>query len=191
MPETPEDFHARAAGALRMPSLEAWDTFPFEGDLRPRSLRAPLDAELIRDGAGGVGCSTCEAPDDAYLWSNDRWRVRALEEPGGLPVILFLESRDHVSNHHALSAELAAEFGVLSARIERAILAVGEIGRVHICKWGEGAEHLHWWFLARPARMYQLMSSFAEMWDEVLPPTPEKIWKENLEIVRRELANVR
>ena len=54
-------------------------------------------------------------------------------------------------------------------------------GRVHICRWGDGAEHLHWWFLARPARLPQLLSSFAAIWDEVLPPTPAEIWQENIE----------
>ena len=29
MPETPEQLYARAAGSLRMPPVEEWDTFPF------------------------------------------------------------------------------------------------------------------------------------------------------------------
>lgn len=166
--------------------LESWDTFPFQGNLTPRPLQRPMDDEFIRDGAGGQGCATCESADDA-IWANERWRVTTLSEPSGLPAILFLQPVEHVAEQSDLSDEMAAEFGVLSARIERAILAIGDIGRVHICKWGEGAEHLHWWFLARPARMYQLMSSFAEMWDEVLPPTPQNIWDANLAIIRREL----
>ena len=57
-------------------------------------------------------------------------------------------------------------------RVERAVLSVGGIGKVHIGRWGEGAEHLHWWFIGRPEGQGQLRSSFAEIWDEVLPPTP-------------------
>jgi len=68
-------------------------------------------------------------------------------------------------------------------RVERAVLAVGGIARVHIGRWGEGAEHLHWWFIARPEGFGQLRSSFAEIWDEVLPPTPDDVWRENLERV--------
>jgi hypothetical protein len=30
VPETPEELHARAAGALRRPPVEDWKTFPFE-----------------------------------------------------------------------------------------------------------------------------------------------------------------
>ena len=44
VPETPEELHARAAGALRMPPVEEWDTFPFAGDLRPRALLPPAEA---------------------------------------------------------------------------------------------------------------------------------------------------
>jgi hypothetical protein len=73
-------------------------------------------------------------------------------------------------------------------RVEAAVRAVGEIGRVHVCRWGEGSEHLHWWFIARPARMAQLRSSFAAIWDDILPPTPEPIWRENVAVVACALA---
>ena len=73
------------------------------------------------------------------------------------------------------------------ARVERAVRAVPDIGRVHVCRWGDGGEHLHWWFMARPARFPQLIGSFAAVWDEVLPPLPEDVWRDNLAIVKREL----
>jgi hypothetical protein len=41
--------------------------------------------------------------------------------------------------------------------------------------------------LARPAGMRQLASSFALVWDDVLPPTPQDIWDENLALVVRSL----
>ena len=37
--------------------------------------------------------------------------------------------------------------------------------------------------MARPARLEQLRSSFAAIWDDILPPTPEDIWRANLELV--------
>ena len=83
--------------------------------------------------------------------------------------------------------ELAAELGVMLARVERAVRSVGEIGRVHVCRWGDGGEHLHWWFMARPARVPQLIGSFAAIWDDVLPPLPEETWRENLALVRAAL----
>ena len=42
--------------ALRMPPVETWETFPFDGDLRPRSLMPPVAEEAPRRGAGGVDC---------------------------------------------------------------------------------------------------------------------------------------
>ena len=44
--------------------------------------------------------------------------------------------------------------------------------------------------MARPARLPQLIGSFAAVWDEILPPTPEEVWLENIELVRRALTAV-
>jgi diadenosine tetraphosphate (Ap4A) HIT family hydrolase len=180
--ETPEELHARAAGALRMPPVETWDTFPFDGEMRPRPLDPPVEREKPLHGEGGVDCWACNAADDEHIWTNERWRVRALE-PSGLPLVLLLEPRAHVAAPGDLTDDLAAELGVLLARIERAISSIPEVGRVHIGRWGEGSEHLHWWFMARPARTAQLASSFAATWDDVLPPTPEDVWRANVAAV--------
>ena len=69
------------------------------------------------------------------------------------------------------------------SRIERAIRSIGGIGRVHVCRWGDGGEHLHWWFMARPAHFPQLIGSFAAVWDEILPPIPDDVWRANLDAV--------
>jgi hypothetical protein len=55
MPETPEQLHGRAATALRTPSVHAWDTWPFEGDIRPKELE-PLTPEPVIAGQGGEDC---------------------------------------------------------------------------------------------------------------------------------------
>ena len=183
MPETPEQIYARAANALRMPPVEEWETFPFEGDLRPRALQSPVEHEQPRLGAGGVDCRRCTAPDDEFIWTNERWRLHALDAPTGLPVNVILVPREHFAELGDLPDELAAELGILLGRIERAVRSVGEIGRVHVCKWGDGGEHLHWWFMARPARIPQLIGSFAAIWDDILPPVPEGVWRENLAAV--------
>jgi hypothetical protein len=186
MAETPDELYERAKDALRPPPVEDWDTWPFAGSVDPRPLEAPAD-EPPRVGAGGVDCPRCEAPDDAYLWTNERWRVKAIG-PTGLPLVAMLESRDHLAEPGDLPDEQAAELGVLLARIERAVRAVGEVERVHVCRWGDGGEHLHWWFMARPARMHQLSGSFAAIWDDVLPPVPEEIWRANVKAFARELG---
>jgi diadenosine tetraphosphate (Ap4A) HIT family hydrolase len=165
-----------------MPPVEEWETFPFEGEMRPRELLTPTAEERPRLAAGGVDCMRCEGPDEHYLWTTDRWRLRGLG-PTGLPVVVMLEPRGHFAEPGDLPEELAAELGVLLARVERAVRSLPGVGRVHVCRWGDGGEHLHWWFLARPERSPQLYGSFAAIWDDVLPPLPDGIWRENLAMV--------
>jgi diadenosine tetraphosphate (Ap4A) HIT family hydrolase len=164
-----------------MPPVETWDTFPFDGEMRPRPLRPPVEREEPRHGEGGVGCHACAAEEDAYVWTNDHWRLRAFDSASGLPLVVLLEPRAHYAEPGDLPDDLAAELGVLLARIERAIRSLGELGRVHVCRWGDGSEHLHWWFMARPARLPQLIGSFAAVWDDLLPPVPEEIWRRDLQ----------
>jgi diadenosine tetraphosphate (Ap4A) HIT family hydrolase len=187
VPETPEQLYERAAHALRMPPVEDWETFPFDGEMRPRALLPPVERERPRYGEAGVDCRRCAATDDEYLWTDERWRLASLPEPTGLPVIVLLEPREHFAELGDLPDELAADLGVVLARVERAVRAVGEIGRVHVCKWGDGSEHLHWWFMARPVRIPQLIGSFAAIWDDILPPLPEEVWRANLDAVRAAL----
>lgn len=183
MPETPEQLHARAAAALRMPPVEEWVTFPFDGELRPRPLAPPVEREAPRRGERGIDCDPCTASDDRFFWTSERWRMRAFDRPSGLPFVAILEPREHFAEPGDLPDELAAELGVLLARIERAVRSLDGIGRVHVCRWGDGSEHLHWWFLARPARIPQLLGTFAAIWDDILPPLPEEIWRENVAAV--------
>jgi diadenosine tetraphosphate (Ap4A) HIT family hydrolase len=182
MPETPEELYSRAADALRMPPVEEWDSFPFDGEMTPRALRPPVEQEPPRFGEGGVDCRRCAASDDQYLWTEGRWRLFS-PDPNGLPVVVLLEPREHFGEPGDLPDEIAAELGVMLARIERAISSIDGIGRVHVCRWGDGGEHLHWWFMARPARFPQLIGSFAAIWDDILPPVPEEIWRANLDAV--------
>jgi hypothetical protein len=62
MPETPEQLYQRVSQSLRMPPVHEWDTFPFEGEMRPRALRPPTQDEIPRSGAGGADCFNCAAP---------------------------------------------------------------------------------------------------------------------------------
>lgn len=187
MPETPEEFWERARGDLQVPPVEEWESWPFDGELRVRELAAPVDAERARHGVGGVGCRRCELGVSDAIWHDVRWLLAPLERPSGLPVVVLLQTREHV-DFPDLDDEHAADLGPLTLKITRAVLAVPGVGNVHVGRWGEGGEHCHIWFMARPARMEQFRSSFAAIWDDVLPPVPEAIWRANLDVVRRELA---
>jgi hypothetical protein len=186
VPETPEQLWERVRDALRMPPVEEWETWPFDGELRPRALAPPEAEERPRHGQGGEGCRRCAADDDEYVWTNERWRLYAVG-PTGLPAVLILESRAHLDIGD-LPDDLAAELGPLLVRIQRAVASIPGVGNVHVCRWGDGSEHLHWWFMARPARIPQLIGSFAAIWDDILPPVPEDVWRENVNLVRNALT---
>jgi hypothetical protein len=187
VPETPERFWERTHDALRMPAVEEWETWPFDGALRPRDLEPPLAADEPRHGEGGVGCYRCEHGVEDALWFDDDWVLGTTSAPTGLPCVVLLHTRDHL-DFHELPDRLAHDLGPLLIRVQQAVFAIGDIANVHVCRWGDGSEHFHMWFMARPARIPQLAGSFAAIWDDILPPVPEDVWRANLEIVRRELV---
>lgn len=94
-------------------------------------------------------------------------------------MVLILESRSHLDLGD-LPNLLAAELGVMTVRLERAIRSLDEVAQVHVNRWGDGAAHLHLWFLGRPAGQLQLRGPFLAMWDEILEPVPEAQWRSNL-----------
>ena len=112
----------------------------------------------------------------------------ALDRPTGLPTVLILESRSHLDMGD-LPNLLAAELGVLTVRLERAIRSLDGVARVHVNRWGDGSAHLHVWFLARPTGRLQLRGTFLSLWDDILPRIPESQWRENLALVAAWLAD--
>jgi len=147
VPETPEAFWARTNVALRTPPVQEWETWPFDGELRPRALEPPVEREPERAGVGGVGCRRCKRGDEGAIWSDEHWLVAPIGATPGLPMVCTLETRAHL-DFHELPDDLQRELGVP-----------------------------------------QLIGSFAAIWDDVLPPLPEPVWQENIEIVRRALVS--
>ncbi|MEN3614698.1 hypothetical protein AAH979_34835 [Plantactinospora sp. ZYX-F-223] len=170
-----------------VPDFTRWPSFPFEGEFRVKQLDEPVAVEPPRKGEGSGECHSCNAPDDAYIWVSERWRVRAMDRPTGLPMVLILESRSHLDLGD-LPNLLAAELGVMTVRLERAVRSLDGVARVHVNRWGDGAAHLHLWFLARPYGRLQLRGTFLSLWDDILPPIPEPQWRENLALVAAWLA---
>jgi diadenosine tetraphosphate (Ap4A) HIT family hydrolase len=193
MAESAEEIYERALatadaeGRLPMPDVGAWEAFPFDGDLRVRPLLPPLAAEAPRRGEDPQACRTCANGERDAIWSDERWLLLARQEGSGFPLVVILCTREHVDLGE-LTPKLAAELGTLIVRIERAINRLEGIGRVHVCRWGDGSFHFHIWFMARPARLPQVTTSLAAIWDDILPPTPEDVWRENYTITARALA---
>ncbi len=149
VPETPEELYARGKDALRVPPVWEWETLPFEGELAPRALQPPVErrAAALRRGWRRLP-PLRRASDDEYIWTTERWRLLdVLPNRPGLPWSSFWNRASTTPTRATSPDELAAELGVLLARVERAIRSIGEIGRVHVCRWGDGSEHLHWWFM--------------------------------------------
>jgi diadenosine tetraphosphate (Ap4A) HIT family hydrolase len=181
MPEHAHELRNGGGGGLRTPPVEEWDSWPFVGGVTPKALRPP-EPEPPRDGEGGRPCEACGKGDEAYIWTDDRWRLQAFA-PSGLPFVGILEPREHVDGPRDLSDTMLCEMGIMLARVERAVLAIDGVERVHILRYGEGAAHLHWWFMARQTGVRQTASGFAMIWDDVLPITPEDRWRANVETV--------
>ena len=162
-----------------LPLFTQSPSFPLEGHLRVKRLDSVVASEPAREGEDPSNCVACSASDDAYIWVSERWRVRATDAPTGLPMVLILESRSHLDLGD-LPNLLAAELGVMTVRLERAIRSLDEVASVHVNRWGDGAAHLHLWFLARPVGQLQLRGPFLAMWDEILDPVPDAQWRSNL-----------
>jgi len=165
-----------------LPSFVDWSSFPFEGQFRVKKLDDPVAVEPPRRGEDKADCAKCQTPDSAYIWVNENWRVRSMDRPSGLPMVLILESRSHLDLGD-LPNMLAAELGVMIVRLERAIRSLDGVARVHVNRWGDGTAHLQQWFLARPHGFLQLRGPFMTMWDEILPPVDEHEWRMNLEYI--------
>jgi diadenosine tetraphosphate (Ap4A) HIT family hydrolase len=181
MPEHAQDPRRADTQGLRIPPVEEWDSWPFEGGVTPKTLRDP-EPEPDRDGEGSRPCTACGKGDDQYVWTNDNWRLQAFP-PNGLPLVLILEPRIHVDKPSDLTDEQLAEMAIMLARVERAVLQVQDIERVHILRYGEGAAHLHWWFMGRQTGLRQTASGFAMIWDDVLPVVGQDVHERNLATV--------
>ena len=173
--------------APKLPAYVEWPIFPFQGELRVKEPQF-VDADRPRSGEpGGQPCHACADDDDAFIWVDEHWRLRARAEPSSVPVVLFLETREHM-DLDGLDDERAAELGVLIVRLERAIREIGGVGRVQIYRWADGAEHFHLWFYARPVGSMNLLGFGMPLWEPILPPLPESVWTDNLATVALELA---
>lgn len=195
MPRTPEEFyasalaHADAEGRLPVPEQTMWEIFPFEREgLRGKPFEAPVLPEPPRGGEGGRPCWRCDNPDAGVVWSDERWTFGAFGEPVGV-LCAVLMPKAHLDLGDLDDAH-AADLGRLTVRIERALMALGNLGRVHVNKWGDGGAHLHLMFFARPEGLLQLRGSLLTLWEEMLPRLPEDDVAADLRTVARALAEV-
>ena len=168
-------------GRLPMPDMAGWDIFPFEGDIRVRLVDDPVVPEPPRGGEGGNPCYACDGGETQAIWADDRWRLVPQKETP-FPILL-LGPRAHLDSAD-LDAAMAAELGVLTVRLERVLLGLGGVGRVHVMKIGDGGAHLHVWFFGRPEGLLQVRGSSLSDWSDTLPVMPDDEWLD----LQREIA---
>ena len=137
---------------------------------------------------GPDSCRGCQDPLGHAIWSDDNWRVIHLGKPSAIPVVVMLCPLAH-HDLDDLPAELSAQLGPMLQRVERAILGLGGIARVHVNRWGDGGAHLHFWFFARPEGMMQLRGTCLPMWDDLLPKPGDAVWRATLSDVAAALAH--
>src|SRR5512133_3251479 len=122
---------------------------------------------------GGPPCGICDLKTTSAVWSDENW---TLHPPvgGSLPGSVWLASRLHVDSFADLPEPLAADFGRVVARVERAILSRGDVARVHLSRWGDGGADFRVWRLPRPLGMVEASGMMLPLWEDALPNLTDK-----------------
>ena len=154
--------------------MNATMTPPYREPLLPSELGERVIPEPPRRGEpGGPPCGICTGQSTSPVWSDENW---TLHPPvgGSLPGAVWLASRVHVDSFCDLPDELAADFGRVVARVERAILSLGDFARVHLYRYGDGGAHFHVWFVPRPLGMLEASGMMLPLWEDALPNVPDE-----------------
>jgi hypothetical protein len=189
MNQLPSEYHARLPYGERMSvePLLGEPFFPFEGNVEVVPLADPVLPEPPRRGEdGGPPCPKCADPDRSVIWRDHQWQLKALG-PTGLPFVAVLEPLEHYRLDN-MPPELTATLGVMIQRVAGAIRRIDSVGRTHFNRWGDGSEHFHLWFLARPLGMMQMRGAMIAAWDDLLPKVPDAEFEANARTVAAALA---
>lgn len=183
-------YHARLPYGERVSPepLVGGPFFPFGGDLSVVPLDEPIVPEPPRNGEPGGGeCFRCADPDANVIWRDEHWNVRAGFEAPGLPMVAGLAPNDHMTLH-TLRPEVAATMGRVIQQLAIAVGRIDGVARCHFNRWGDGSEHFHLWFLARPLGMMQLRGAMIAAWDDLLPRVPDDEFAANIRTVAAAMA---
>jgi diadenosine tetraphosphate (Ap4A) HIT family hydrolase len=190
--ERPSEYHRRLPYGERVAAdpVLGGPFFPFDGDIQVRPLDEPVLPEPPRRGEpGGDPCPTCAEPGSGpnVIWRDEQWSLLSGMEPNGLPMVALLVTREHYLLD-TLPPELMATLGPMIQRVAGAIRRIDGVGRTHFSRWGDGSEHFHIWFLARPLGMMQLRGAMLAVWDDLLPRVPDEEFRTNARTVAAALA---
>ncbi|HEV3328126.1 MAG TPA: hypothetical protein VGZ33_01915 [Acidimicrobiales bacterium] len=102
---------------------------------------------------------------------------------------MWLASRAHVDSFTDLPDDAAADFGRVVAKVERGILALGDVARVHLYRWGDGGAHFHVWMLPRPMGMLDARGMMLPLWEDELPNVPDEELREAAERIAKTMTD--
>jgi diadenosine tetraphosphate (Ap4A) HIT family hydrolase len=138
---------------------------------------------------GGGDCGVCLGKAAWPVWSDEHW---TLHPPVGssLPGTVWLASREHVDSFLDLPGASLAAFGPVVARVERAMLTLGDVGRMHLYRWGDTGAHFHVWFLPRPLGMLEAYGAMLPLWEDALPVQPDDVVRAAAEKIAVALEDV-
>jgi diadenosine tetraphosphate (Ap4A) HIT family hydrolase len=160
---------------------------PYIEPLTRRELGPRVVPEPPRRGEpGGEPCAICAGRVASAVWGDEHFTVHPPVKCS-IPGHLWLASREHVDSFCDLSPEAARAFGPLVARVERAILAEGDVARVHLSRWGDGGAHFHVWFMPRPLGMLEAKNFMLPLWEDVLPNVSDEAVREAAERIAARL----
>ena len=185
MPETPEELHARAARRAADAAGREWESFPFDGEMRPRRSRRRRRREAAPR-RGRPDCWACAGADEDYIWTTSAGGcIRSTpERAAGRPAPRAARAPRRPD---ACRTSWLPSWASLIARIERAVRAVDGIGRVHVGRWGEGSSTCtggSWPARAACPAREQLRRDLGRR-----PPAgPEAQWRADLEAVAAALG---
>lgn len=157
-------------------------TLPYAEPLTRLEPRPRVIPEPPRVGEpGGDPCGLCEwlagyeqSEHEPPIWADADWalcRATGVTIPG----VVWLTSRTHHDSFADLPERLAQSYGPVVARVERAILGLGDIARVHVYRWGDGSAHFHVWFYPRPLGMLEAKREMLPLWADLLPEAPKEV----------------
>jgi diadenosine tetraphosphate (Ap4A) HIT family hydrolase len=140
--------------------------------VEPLVVREPAPRQIPepprRGEPGGEPCGICTGRATPAVWSDDDWTLHP-PAGGSLPGAVWIASRQHFDSFADMPDDVASTFAGVVARAERAILALGDVGRVHLYRWGDGGAHFHVWLIPRPLGMVEAAGMMLPVWEDVLP----------------------
>src|ERR1700722_7198758 len=144
-------------------------TLPYTDPLNLRTPEELVIPEPPRRGEpGGEPCGICSGFATSAVWSDANWSLHPPVQ-GSLLGAVWLASKEHVDSFKDLSEAAAADFVRVVANVERGILSLGGVARVHLYRWGDGAAHFHVWMLPRPLGMLEANGMMLPLWEDAMP----------------------